>query len=145
MVHLTSACPMASTVSEDQNLEKTMSNDIQPGAPRAMALPSAVQATRVAEVQGRAQPPVEVKPAAENKPDPQEARRALEEASEHLNQLMARNKRDLSFSVDDVTNTVVLTVKNRVGEVVRQIPNETALRVAHNIENMKGLMQDQKS
>jgi flagellar protein FlaG len=39
----------------------------------------------------------------------------------------------------------VLTVKNRVGEVVRQIPNETALRVAHNIENMKGLMQDQKS
>lgn len=122
-----------------------MSNDIQPGASSALAQPSAVQATRVAGVQGRAQPPVEVKPAVENKPDPQEARRALEETSEHLNQLMARNKRDLSFSVDDVTNTVVLTVKNRVGEVVRQIPNETALRVAHNIENMKGLMQDQKS
>jgi flagellar protein FlaG len=122
-----------------------MSNDIQPGASRAPTPPSAVQATRVTEVQGRAQPPLEVKPSAENKPDPQEARRALEETSEHLNQLMARNKRDLSFSVDDVTNTVVLTVKNRVGEVVRQIPNETALRVAHNIENMKGLMQDQKS
>lgn len=122
-----------------------MSYDIQPGAPRALTPPSAGQATRLAEVQGRAQPPAEVKPAVENKPDPQEARRALEETSEHLNQLMARNKRDLSFSVDDVTNTVVLTVKNREGEVVRQIPNETALRVAHNIENMKGLMQDQKS
>lgn len=145
MGHLTSACPRASKVGGDQILEKTMSNDIQSGASRAPAPPSAVQATRVAEVQPRAQPPVEVKPAVENKPDPQEARRILEETSEHLNQLMARNKRDLSFSVDDVTNTVVLTVKNRVGEVVRQIPNETALRVAHNIENMKGLMQDQKS
>jgi flagellar protein FlaG len=51
----------------------------------------------------------------------------------------------LSFSVDDVANKVVLTVKNREGEVVRQIPNEVVLRVAHNIEEMKGLMQDEKS
>jgi flagellar protein FlaG len=99
----------------------------------------------VAEAQGRPQPPPEPKAAVEKKYDAQEARRTLEETSELLNQQMARNKRDLSFSVDDVTNTVVLTVKNREGEVVRQIPNETALRVAHNIENMKGLMEDQKS
>ena len=122
-----------------------MSNDIQPGASRAPTPPYAVQASRVAEVQGRAQPAVEVKPAVDNKPDPHEARRALEETSEHLNQQMARNKRDLSFSVDEVTNTVVLTVKNRVGEVVRQIPSETALRVAQNIDKMKGLLEDQKS
>ena len=122
-----------------------MSNDIPPSVSRAPTPPPAVQAPRVAEVQGRPQPPAEPKAAFEKKYDPQEARRSLEEVSEHLNQQMARNKRDLSFSVDDVTNTVVLTVKNREGEVVRQIPNETALRVAHNIENMKGLMEDQKS
>ena len=122
-----------------------MSNDIPPSVSRAPTPPPAVQAPRVAEVQGRPQPPAEPKAAFEKKYDPQEARRSLEEVSEHLNQQMARNKRDLSFSVDDVTNTVVLTVKNREGEVVRQIPNETALRVAHNIENMKGLMEDQNS
>ena len=121
-----------------------MSNDIHSSASRAPTSP-AVPAQRVAEVQGRAQPSEEAKAAAQKKHDPQEARRSLEEASEHLNQQMARNKRDLSFSVDEVTNTVVLTVKNRVGEVVRQIPSETALRVAHSIENMKGLMEDQKS
>jgi len=37
-------------------------------------------------------------------------------------------------------------VKNREsGEVVRQIPTEVAIRVAHNIDNMKGLLQDGKS
>jgi len=85
------------------------------------------------------------KPVAEAKPDPQEARRTLQETSEKLNQQMAKSGRDLSFSVDDVANKVVLTVKNREGEVVRQIPNEVVLRVAHNIEEMKGLMQDEKS
>jgi flagellar protein FlaG len=134
---------MASMVDRDHILEKTMSNDIHPSASSAPTPPAV--ASRVTEVQGRPQPPAEAKAAVVKKHDPQEARRSLEEASEHLNQQMARNKRDLSFSVDEVTNTVVLTVKNRVGEVVRQIPSETALRVAHSIENMKGLMEDQKS
>ena len=89
--------------------------------------------------------PAEVKPAVEHKPDPQETRRTLQETSEKLNQQMAKSGRDLSFSVDDVANKVVLTVKNREGEVVRQIPNEVVLRVAHNLEQMKGLMQDEKS
>lgn len=121
-----------------------MNNAIHPSASSAHTPPPAMQAPRLTEVQGR-QPPAQAHAAVDKKHDPQEARRSLEEASEHLNQQMARNKRDLSFSVDEVTNTVVLTVKNRVGEVVRQIPSETALRVAHNIENMKGLMEDQKS
>ena len=122
-----------------------MSNDIQPSAPRAPAAPAATPAARAAEVQARPQPPVEAKPKVENKPDPQEARRTLQETSEKLNQQMAKNGRDLSFSVDDVANKVVLTVKNREGEVVRQIPNEVVLRVAHSLEDMKGLLQDDKS
>ena len=123
-----------------------MSNDIQPNAARApAAAPAAMPAARAAEVKPTPPAPAEVKPAVENKPDPHEARRTLQEASEKLNQQMAKNGRDLSFSVDDVANKVVLTVKNREGEVVRQIPNEVVLRVAHNIEEMKGLMQDDKS
>lgn len=122
-----------------------MSNDIQTNAARVPTTPVATPAAHTAEVQARSQPPVENKPAVDSKPDPREARRTLEEATEHLNKQMAQNKRDLSFSVDDVANKIVVTVKNREGEVVRQIPSETALRVAHNLDDMKGLLQDEKS
>ena len=123
-----------------------MSNDIQPSAARApAAAAAAMPAARLAEVKPAPPAPAEVKPAVDNKPDPHEARRTLQEASEQLNKKMAQNSRDLSFSVDDVANKVVLTVKNRDGEVVRQIPNEVVLRVAHSLEDMKGLMQDDKS
>ena len=129
-----------------------MSNDIQTSAPRAPApapapasTAAALPAARAAEVKATPPVPAEVKPAVENRPDPQEARRTLQEASEKLNQQMAKNGRDLNFSVDDVANKVVLTVKNREGEVVRQIPNEVVLRVAHSLEDMKGLLQDEKS
>ena len=122
-----------------------MSNDIQPSAPRAPAAAAEISAARAPAVEARPQPPVEQKPPVVNQPDPQEARRTLQEASEQLNKQMVKNGRDLSFSVDDVANKVVLTVKNHQGEVIRQIPNEVALRVAHNLEEMKGLMQDDKS
>jgi flagellar protein FlaG len=122
-----------------------MSNDIQPSAARAPAAAAATATTRTPEVKPAPPAPAEVKAAVENKPDPQEIRRTLQETSEKMNQQMAKNGRDLSFSVDDVANKVVLTVKNREGEVVRQIPNEVVLRVAHNIEEMKGLLQDEKS
>lgn len=121
-----------------------MSNDITPSRlPQAVTSAPAAKPTEAV----RAPAPDTAKPVAEAKPkhDPQASRRALEEATEHLNKEMRRNSRDLSFSVDDVANKIVITVKNKEGEVVRQIPNEAALRVAHNLENMKGLLQDGKS
>ena len=122
-----------------------MSNDIQPSKlPPAPAAVAAAQPTRAAEV-AKPQPVEAPKPAPEAKADPRETRRAMEETSEQLNQQMQRNSRDLSFSVDDVANKIVLTVKNKDGDVVRQIPNEVALRVAQNLDNVKGLMQDEKS
>ena len=123
-----------------------MSNDIQTHAARVTGAPTPKPAALPAEMQSRPPVPVETKPTVEKKPDPQEARRTLEEATEHLNKQMSRNSRDLSFSVDDVANKVVVTVKSREsGEVVRQIPSEVALRVAHNLDDMKGLLQDGKS
>ena len=122
-----------------------MSNDISPShmptAPAGVANSQAAKAVEAA----RPKAAETAKPVAVAKADPQETRRTLEEATEHLNQQMRRNSRDLSFSVDDVANKVVLTVKNKEGEVVRQIPNEVALRVAHNLDDVKGLMQDGKS
>lgn len=122
-----------------------MSNDITPSRLPSAAVPSTAASQPVETV--RAQVTETAKPAVETKlkQDPQESRRNLEETSKQLNEQMRRNSRDISFSVDDVADKVVLTVKNKEGEVVRQIPNEVALRVAHNLEDIKGLMQDGKS
>ena len=127
-----------------------MSNDISTSAQRLPPAPApnaavAAQGVRAAEVAQK--PPVETsKPVEEANTDPKETRRTLEEATEHLNQQMSRNSRDLTFSVDNEVNKVVVTVKNRIsGEVVRQIPSEVALRVAHNLDDVKGLLQDGKS
>lgn len=122
-----------------------MSNDISTHRLPPAAVNSTTPAEKPAEKPRASQ--IEASPAPqEPKADPKEKRRTLEHATEQLNQQMRRNNRDLSFSVDDVADKVVVTVKNSdSGEVVRQIPSEVALRVAHNIEDMKGLMQDGKS
>ncbi len=122
-----------------------MSNDISPT--RQAPAPALTAASPNVSANEGTQPIVatHAKPFAETKTDPQEARRTLQEATDHLNKQMQRNSRDLSFSVDDVAKKVVLTVKNREGEVVRQIPSEVALRVAHNLDDIKGLLQDGKS
>ena len=122
-----------------------MSNDITPGKLPPAQMPLAANQTARAAEAAKPQAVEKPQPAPVAKEDPRETRRAMEETSEHLNKQMKRNSRDLSFSVDDVSNKVVLTVKNKQGEVVRQIPNEVALRVAHSLDNVKGLMQDGKS
>ena len=117
-----------------------MSNDITPShmLPAVPSVPERKPAQSVRAQVAEVTPP---KP----KFDPQEAQRELQATTEHLNKQMAQNSRDLSFRVDDVAKMVVVTMKNRDGDVIRQIPNEVVLRLAHNIENMKGLMQDEKS
>ena len=75
--------------------------------------------------------------------DPEEKRRVVKETIAEMNRMMESQGRNLGFQVDDVANRTVVTVRHReTGEVVRQIPDETVLRVAHSIEAMKGLMHD---
>ena len=51
----------------------------------------------------------------------------------------------LGFHIDDAVGGPVVTVRSaETGEVVRQIPNEVVVRVAHNIEKMKGLIFNSK-
>ncbi|MEK0416496.1 MAG: hypothetical protein RI949_502 [Pseudomonadota bacterium] len=76
--------------------------------------------------------------------DPEKMRQEVQEAIKKLNEQMTKNSYNLNFSVDDTTNFVVVQVKNvQSGEVIRQIPNETVLRVAHDLEAVKGLLRDQ--
>jgi flagellar protein FlaG len=76
--------------------------------------------------------------------DLKDLQKNLEEAIHMLNEQMKSNGRNLNFSLDQELNRSVITVKNtHTGEVVRQIPDETALRVAHNIERLKGILLDE--
>lgn len=78
--------------------------------------------------------------------DPKESEVRLQEAISKLNELMKSNNRDLAFSRDEGLHTTIITVKNtQTGDVVRQIPNEAALKFAHNLEGLKGLFFNSQS
>ncbi len=78
--------------------------------------------------------------------DPNEARHSVEEAVSILNQQLKQTNRGLGFRMDKVLNAPVVTVvSERTGEVARQIPNEVVIRVAHNIERMKGFFFNSKA
>jgi flagellar protein FlaG len=73
--------------------------------------------------------------------DASEVRQNLQEAVSMLNQQVASTKRGLGFQIDEAVGGPVVTVRSaETGEVVRQIPNEVVVRVAHNIEKVKGLL-----
>jgi flagellar protein FlaG len=68
----------------------------------------------------------------------------LEHALEKLTQLADNSGRALGFSKDKAVSGPVITVTDKdTGEVIRQIPTEVVVRVAHSIEKMKGLLFDQ--
>jgi len=78
--------------------------------------------------------------------DASEVRQNLQEAVKMLNQQMVSTKRGLGFQVDEAVGGPVVTVRSaESGEVVRQIPNEVVVRVAHNIEKVKGLLFSAKA
>jgi flagellar protein FlaG len=78
--------------------------------------------------------------------DASEVRQNLQEAVSMLNQQMSSTKRGLGFQVDEAIGGPVVTVRSaESGEVVRQIPNEVVVRIAHNIEKYKGLLFSAKA
>ena len=73
--------------------------------------------------------------------NPAQERENLKQAVNMLNQQVQQTNRGLGFRMDEVLNAPVVTVTSaQTGEVVRQIPSEVAVRVAHNIEKVKGML-----
>ena len=78
--------------------------------------------------------------------DASEVRQNLQDAVSMLNQQMSSTKRGLGFQIDEAVGGPVVTVRSaETGEVIRQIPNEVVVRVAHNIERVKGLLLNAKA
>jgi flagellar protein FlaG len=69
----------------------------------------------------------------------------IEAALEDIRKMADDNLSNLGFSIDRKINTHVVVVTDKTtGEIVRQIPNEVVIRVAHNIADLKGLLFDKK-
>jgi len=105
-----------------------------PGAPPPQEV-AAVPIATPAKVQAPAAPLVSY--------DPGKLRENLQAAIEHLNKQLASSGRSLGFSMDSVVNCPVVTVRStQTGEVIRQIPSEAVIRVAHTLDQLKGLLHD---
>ena len=69
----------------------------------------------------------------------------LKEIIQRFNEKFVDDKRSIGFSFDKSLGVHVITVRDtRSGEVIRQLPSEEVVRVAHNIEKLKGLLFDRK-
>ncbi len=73
-------------------------------------------------------------------------KRNVEAAIAEANARVQQAGQALKFNYDETADYTVVTVQNSTtGEVVRQIPNEAVLRVAHNIEKLKGFLLDKQA
>ena len=119
-------------------------NTIAAGSPAVtsrIASPAAALQTKAAVVEAPAQPKVTAPKPIDIKFDAAEVRQTLQEAVSFLNKQLNEHNRGIGFSIDDSLETPVVTVRSTItGEVVRQIPNEAAVRMAHNIESIKGML-----
>ena len=69
----------------------------------------------------------------------------IEAAIEDIRKMADDNLMNLGFTVDRKINTHIVTVTDlTTGQVIRQIPNEVVIRVAHNLADFKGLLMDKK-
>jgi len=70
----------------------------------------------------------------------------LQLAVDRLNQSLKEMNRDVNFSVDSQTGKDVVRVFNsNTGELVRQLPNDEMLNFVKNLDNMIGMIFDNKS
>ena len=111
------------------------------GGASRIASPSVAQQSKAAVIEAPAQPRVTAPKPIDIKFDAAEVRQTLQEAVSFLNKQLNEHNRGIGFSIDDSLETPVVTVRSTTtGEVVRQIPNEAAVRMAHNIESIKGML-----
>ena len=111
--------------------------------PNTTVTAAAQEQMKVAKVQVAMpeRPKVEALKPVEIKYDPNQARANLSSAINMLNEQMTSTKRGLGFSFDSSKNSAVIKVTDlNSGNVVRQIPTEEVLKMAHHIDAMKGIL-----
>lgn len=70
-------------------------------------------------------------------------REQLTAAIDNLNRMMKESSRNLSFAMDEVLGGPVVVVKDAsTGDVIRQLPNEVVVRMAHHLADFKGKLHN---
>lgn len=115
---------------------------IEPPVSRAAGVGVAQNATPPSD---QAQKAVVTPPArAQVKIDTETMRKNLQEAITRINDMVRDGGRGLNFSLDEkLGRPIVLVRKLESGEVIRQIPNEVVVKVAHSIEDLKGMLHNE--
>lgn len=74
-----------------------------------------------------------------------ETLRHVEDAIEALNEAVQKVPTSLHFSVDDTAKRFVVQVTDtNTGEIIRKVPGDAILRIARQIESLKGVLFDDK-
>jgi flagellar protein FlaG len=70
----------------------------------------------------------------------------IKQAVQELNHYAQSLSRELRFSIDETSGeTVIKVMDHESGEVIRQIPSEELLAIAHNLESAQGLLLSTKA
>lgn len=89
--------------------------------------------------------PVKVQEAAPSEDKPH-TREDLEKAVGDIRDFVQSSQRKLDFSIDDSTGQVVVKViATESGDVIRQLPSETALKLAQSLSEAGSLLFDGKA
>ena len=116
--------------SEAQGPVKALSSSQAQGENTLGSAPSSGVSGQVAN----AASPLEVANHKESKERNEAGREKLSKAVSQLNDFVQNVQRDLQFEVDNEKGqTIVKVVDQRTQEVIRQIPDEVALRLAENL------------
>lgn len=104
---------------------------------------------RVAQAEGLKQLQMHVKKAAEETQKPQreevDPSKAMESFKKMLEKLSRFFKTEAQFTIERELNMIIVKIKDvETGEIVRQIPPEVAVRIARNLQELIGILFDEK-
>lgn len=79
-------------------------------------------------------------------PNPPPDKQRVAEAVKHMNDFLQTVKRTLQFTIDEQSGKLVVQIKDtETNQVIRQIPSEEALRIAEQIEKLKGMLIEDRA
>ena len=101
--------------------------------------------SRPAQIATAAAAPEAVQAKSDVPMDMERMKQNLEVTIGRLNEQMRDGGRNVTFAMDEALGRPIVVVRKLdTGEVIRQIPNEVVVKVAHNIEALKGMLMNKK-
>lgn len=93
----------------------------------------------------RAQPVQQGQKAAENvEQNRHDKDKQLESAVDNIQKFIAQSARDITFSIDQESGTLVKVIDRNSKDVIRQIPSEEVLAISKALDKLQGLFVQDK-